>query len=121
MEFGIDYFQCRISSTGRINYITLDARYFYRIYSVCKVLFSNFSGISLEDVDQGYNIDVVEEWLPDEDVLIITITPVNGEHFVQNIGQNVQNSWGLLEQGNIGFPLVRVYEDSGECVLRNAN
>ena len=121
MEFGIDYFQCRISSTGRINYITLDTRYFYRIYSVCKVLFSNFNGISLEDVDQGFDVDVVEEWWSNEDVLIITITPVNGEHLVQNIGQNVQNSWGLLEQGNIGFPLVRVYEDSGECILRNAN
>ena len=85
MEFGINYFQCRISSTERINYISLDARYFYRIYSVCRVLFSSFSGISLEDVDQGYNIDVVEEWLPDEDLLILTIKPISGGQFVQNI------------------------------------
>ena len=121
MEFGVNYFQCRISSTGRVGYISLDVIHFHKIYSICKVLFANFSGISLEEVDQRYNIDVVEEWLPDEDLLILTIEPIIVGQFVPNVvGQHVQHTWGIQEQENIGFPLVRVYVDNEEYVSRNA-
>ena len=121
MEFGVNYFQCRISSTGRVGYISLDVCHFQKIYSVCRVLFSNFKGISLEEVDQDYNIDVVEEWLPDEDLFTLTIEPVSVGLFVQNIiGQHVEHTWGFQEQENIGFPLGRVYRDDEEYVSRNA-
>ena len=121
MEFGINYFECRISTTGRISYINLEARHFFKISSICRVLFSNFRGISLEQVDQEYNVSVVEEWLPDEDLLILTIEPIVIGQFVENIvGEHVQHTWGLQEQENIGFPLVRVYVDDDEYVSRRA-
>ena len=121
MEFRVNYFQCRISSIGRVGYISLDVSHFHKIYSICKVLFAHFSRISLEELDQGYNIDVVEEWLPDEDLLILTIEPIIVGQFVPNVvGQHVQHTWGIQEQENIGFPLVRVYVDNEEYVSRNA-
>ena len=121
MEFGVNYFQCRISSTERINCISLEACHFGRIYSVCKNLFANFRGISLEEVDRDYEIDVVEEWSPNEDLFTITIEPVSVGLFVHNmIGEHVENTWGFQEQGNIGFPLGRVYMEDEEYVSRNA-
>ena len=72
-------------------------------------------------MDQEYNVSVVEEWLPNEDLLVITIEPIMVGQLVENVvGEHVQHTWGLQEQINIGFPLMRVYVDDDEQVLRRA-
>jgi len=78
-------------------------------------LFACSNGISLVEVDQGYNIDVVEEWLQDEDLLTLTIEPIIVGQFVPDL---VEQLWDIEE--NIGFPLVRIHVEDEENVLRNA-
>ena len=113
MDFRVNYLQCRISSVGRVGYMRLHESHFYKAYSICRFLFACSNGISLEELDQGYNIEVVEEWLQDEDLLTLTIEPIIVGQFVPNVvGQHVQHTWGIQEQENIGFPLVRIHVDN---------
>ena len=105
----MNYFQCSISSIGRVGYISLDVSHFYKVYSICKVLFAYSNRISLEELDQGYNIDVVEEWLPDEDLLTLTIEPIVVGQFVpEEVVEAVDLPRWNIGEPNIGFPIVPV-------------
>ena len=107
MEFGVNYFQCRISSTGRVGYIRLDVSRFHEVYSVCRDIFTYFNKISVEELDQGYIIDVKEEWLQDEDLLILTIEPrVVGQIVPEEVGLAVDVPRWDEGEPNIGFPRV---------------
>ena len=116
MDFRVNYLQCRISSVGRVGYMRLHECHFYKVYSICRFLFACSNGISLEELDQGYNIDVVEEWLQDEDLLTLTIEPIIVGQFVPDL---VEQLWDI-EENNIGFPLVRIHVEDEENVSRNA-
>ena len=115
MDFRVNYLQCRISSVGRVGYMRLHESHFYKVYSICRVVFVCSNRISFEELDQGYNIDVVEEWLQDEDLLTLTIEPIIVGQFVPDL---VEQLWDIEE--NIGFPLVRFNVEDEENILRNA-
>ena len=107
MEFRGDCLIGHFSSRGRAGFIQLDVSRFHEVYSVCRDIFIYFNQISVEELDQGFIINVKEEWLQDEDLLILTIEPrVVGQIVPEEVGVAVDvPRWGEGEP-NIGFPRV---------------
>ena len=106
MELDGDCLRGHFSSVGRAGYIKLDVSRFYEILAVCKDIFIYFYRISSEKLDSDYVISIKEEWLNDEDLLILTIEPrLVGQVVPEEAGVEVEPRWGEGEP-NIGFPRV---------------
>ena len=117
MDFRLNYLQCRISSVGRVGYMRLHECNFYKVYTICRLLFACSNGISLINLDQGYNTEVVEEWLQDEDLYTIPIEPIIVGPFVPEL---VEIQLWNMDENNMGFPIVPIRVEDEENVSRNA-
>ena len=62
--------------------------------------------MSIEELDRGFVVSVKEEWLQDEDLLVLTIEPrIVGQVVPEEAGVEVEPRWPEREP-NIGFPRV---------------
>ena len=107
MEFRGECLSCHFSSKGRAGFIQLDISRFHEVYSICRDIFSYVNHISIEELDRGFIVSVKEEWLQDEDLLILTIEPrVVGLVVPEEVRLEVDVPRWNVGEPNIGFPRV---------------
>ena len=95
MEFRTEGFSCHFSSKGRAGFVQLDISRFHEVYSICRNIFCCVSHMSVEELDRGFVVSVSEEWLQDEDLLVLTIEPrIVGQVVPEEAGVEVEPRWG---------------------------